>query len=79
MLGCKGLTRHDLVFILTQFKNYVSLVNNYFSTLPVDVQVLFKEVSCIIGKKSSWNTFAEHITVILKIIKNINFLHLSGF
>ena len=51
MLGCKGLTRHDLVFILTQFKNYVSLVNNYFSTLPVDVQVLFKEVSCIIGEK----------------------------
>ena len=50
MLGCKGLTRHDLVFILTQFKKK-SLVNNYFSTLPVDVQVLFKEVSCIIGKK----------------------------
>ena len=51
MFGCKGLTRHDLVFILTQFKKNVSLVNNYFSTLPVDVQVLFKEVSCIIGKK----------------------------
>ena len=51
MLGCKGLTRHDLAFILTQFKKNVSLVNNYFSTLPVDVQVLFTEVSCIIGKK----------------------------
>lgn len=51
MLGCKGLTRHDLVFILIQFKKNVSLVNNYFSTLPVDVQVLFKEVSCIIGMK----------------------------
>ena len=51
MLGCKGLTRHDLVFVLTQFKKNVSLVNNYFSTLPVDVQVLFKEVSCIIGEK----------------------------